>query len=97
MIAWLHSNQWHVASLLCRVNRDLGQFERFRRIFHTPYYSVLLSHLHYTPLSSLQVSKVLNCRHAHVHLVLQSYTGIICLPIQDVKFFGHGTDLLSGV
>ncbi|DBA71259.1 TPA: hypothetical protein ACH3X2_011077 [Trebouxia sp. C0005] len=40
------------------VNRDLGQFERFRRIFHTPHYSVLLSHLHYTPLSSLQVSEL---------------------------------------
>ncbi|DBB17849.1 TPA: hypothetical protein ACH3X3_002867 [Trebouxia sp. C0006] len=40
------------------VNKDLGQFERFRRIFHTPYYSVLLSHLHYTPLSSLQVSEL---------------------------------------
>lgn len=39
-----------------RVNRDLGQFERFRRIIHTPYYSVLLSHVQYSPLSSLQVS-----------------------------------------
>ena len=41
--------------MFCRVNRDLGQFERFRRVFHTPYYSVLLSHVQHATLSSLQV------------------------------------------
>lgn len=40
--------------MLCRVNRDLGQFERFRRIFHTPHYSILLSHVQHLPLSSLK-------------------------------------------
>lgn len=38
---------------------DLGQFERFRRIFHTPYYVVLLNHTERRILSSLQVSKSL--------------------------------------
>jgi hypothetical protein len=37
---------------------DLGQFERFRRIFHTPQYEVLLCHLDHQLLSSLKVSEV---------------------------------------
>ncbi|KAK9836239.1 hypothetical protein WJX84_003491 [Apatococcus fuscideae] len=36
---------------------DLGQFERFRRIMHTPYFSVLLSHTHSKLVSDLQVSE----------------------------------------
>ena len=34
---------------------DLGQFERFRRIFHTPFYAVLLNHQGHETLGSLQV------------------------------------------
>lgn len=41
--------------LPCSVNRDLGQFERFRRIFHSPHYSILLGHIEHVPLSSLKV------------------------------------------
>ena len=37
------------------MSQDLGQFERFRRIFHTPYYIVLLNHTDRQVLSSLQV------------------------------------------
>ena len=50
----LHCTQSRLC-LVCRVNRDLGQFERFRRVFHTPHYSVLLSHVRHATLSSLQV------------------------------------------
>eukprot|EP00877_Chromochloris_zofingiensis_P001449 jgi/Chrzof1/11304/Cz05g31220.t1 len=35
---------------------DLGQFERFRRIMHTPYYRTLLNHQSVSSLSTLQVS-----------------------------------------
>lgn len=36
---------------------DLGQFERFRRIFHTPFYAVLLNHTQREVLSSLQIGE----------------------------------------
>lgn len=36
---------------------DLGQFERFRRIFHTPYYRVILSHSEAQVLSTLEVNE----------------------------------------
>ena len=94
MTAWLHKIQRHIDLLLCRVNRDLGQFERFRRIFHTPYYSVLLSHLQYTPLSSLQVRTALHGGHSNVH---SSCTGIIDVPIHVIRFFRHGTELPTGL
>ena len=44
----------------CRRSLDLGQFERFRRIMHTPYFSVLLSHTHSKLVSDLQVSTCLH-------------------------------------
>ncbi|KAK9812596.1 hypothetical protein WJX72_000145 [[Myrmecia] bisecta] len=37
---------------------DLGQFERFRRIMHTPHYCVLLGYTEHQLLSSLQVSEL---------------------------------------
>lgn len=35
---------------------DLGQFERFRRIFYTPCFSALLNHTSHTVLSQLEVA-----------------------------------------
>lgn len=35
---------------------DLGQFERFRRVLHSPQYSVLLGHTDHKIISTLQVS-----------------------------------------
>lgn len=42
-------------------NLDLGQFERFRRMFHTPSYSILLNHRRHELISSLQVSSLTTC------------------------------------
>jgi len=39
------------------LSQDLGQFERFRRCFHSPAYRVLLSHVGLTVLSVLNVSE----------------------------------------
>lgn len=39
------------------VSLDLGQFERFRRIFYTPCYAPLLTHSSHLLLSSLEVSE----------------------------------------
>jgi hypothetical protein len=36
---------------------DLGQFERFRRIFYTKCYTTLLNHTHHTMISSLEVAE----------------------------------------
>ena len=36
---------------------DLGQFERFRRIMHTPYFATLLEHRQAQVLSTLQLSE----------------------------------------
>lgn len=36
---------------------DLGQFERFRRIFYTKCFTTLLSHTEHTMLSSLEVAE----------------------------------------
>jgi hypothetical protein len=39
------------------VNLDLGQYERFRRIFYTKCYSTLLNHTEHTVISSLEVAE----------------------------------------
>ena len=39
------------------VKQDLGQFERFRRVLHTPRYRALLSHTQLRVLSTLAVSE----------------------------------------
>jgi hypothetical protein len=39
------------------VNLDLGQFERFRRIFYTKCYKTLLNHTESTVISSLEVAE----------------------------------------
>lgn len=36
---------------------DLGQFERFRRVMHSPHYRPLLNHAHATTLSTLKLSE----------------------------------------
>ena len=47
-------------------NLDLGQFERFRRIFHTQAYRVLLKHEGHTVVSSLQVEERRFKQRVHV-------------------------------
>lgn len=39
------------------VKMDLGQFERFRRMFHTQQYRALLNHVDARPLSTLQLAE----------------------------------------
>ena len=39
------------------IRQDLGQFERFRRVLHTPQYRALLSHVELRVLSTLRVSE----------------------------------------
>ncbi|KAG2483704.1 hypothetical protein HYH03_017423 [Edaphochlamys debaryana] len=46
---------------------DLGQFERFRRVMHTPYYATLLDHSSAEVLSSLQLAEGVWCARLHVH------------------------------
>lgn len=48
------------------VNLDLGQFERFRRIFYTPYYVTLLNLSAWEVTSSLEVSDRLWVARVHV-------------------------------
>ena len=50
---------------------DLGQFERFRRIFHTPFYAVLLNHQGYETVSSLQV----RATFGSLHVALDAWDG----------------------
>lgn len=66
----------HVGSVLCRKSFDLGQFERFRRIMHTPYYRTLLNHQSVSSLSTLQVS----------HQSVQKATKTVPVPQQPTIY-----------
>ncbi|GLC46927.1 hypothetical protein PLESTM_001946200 [Pleodorina starrii] len=46
---------------------DLGQFERFRRVMHSPFYATLLDHSGWEVLSTLQVNEGMWCARVLVH------------------------------
>ncbi|KXZ52648.1 hypothetical protein GPECTOR_9g693 [Gonium pectorale] len=46
---------------------DLGQFERFRRVMHSPYYATLLDNSGWEMLSTLQVDEGSWCVRVRVH------------------------------
>ena len=47
----------HVSRLLCRKKLDLGQFERFKRVFATPWFGPLLGHTSSTVVSRLPLTE----------------------------------------
>ena len=54
----------------CRRSLDLGQFERFRRVMHSPYYATLLDHSAYEVLGTLEV------RAAHARACRRTLTPV---------------------
>lgn len=47
---------WTDQAALCRRSLDLGQFERFKRVFFTPHFQPMLGHAEATLLSEIPIS-----------------------------------------
>ena len=65
------------------VNQDLGQYERFRRVLHTPQYRALLNHVELRVLSTLQVSEREVWQRVSVTAFRAGQTAQYCLALRQ--------------
>jgi hypothetical protein len=64
-------------------SQDLGQFERFRRVLHTPQYRALLNHVELRVLSTLQVSEREVWQRVSVTAFRAGQTAQYCLALRQ--------------
>ena len=64
-------------------SQDLGQFERFRRVLHTPQYRALLNHVELRVLSTLQVSEREVWQRVSVTAVRAGQQAQYCLALRQ--------------